>query len=225
MLVLSLFPGADLLGTAFRLEGFCVVQGPEKMMGGDIHDFIGEFGKFDGVIGGPPCQTFSQAVIGQESSEGNLIPEFERVVAECKPKFWVMENVKEAPIPKLAVWNEVLDAWEFGTNQTRKRRFSSNLNLTDYIVKLPLEERCKDPFPTITATEYKFSPGKTGNRRAGRKLGRVLTLDEIKELMDLPIDFDTPCLLKSHKYKVLGNGVPIKLGRAVAAAVKECLNA
>ena len=34
-LVLSLFPGADLFGEAFEKEGFCVVRGPELILGPD----------------------------------------------------------------------------------------------------------------------------------------------------------------------------------------------
>ena len=37
--VLSLFPGADLLGRAFEQLGFCVVRGPELLLGQDIRDF------------------------------------------------------------------------------------------------------------------------------------------------------------------------------------------
>ena len=58
-LVLSLFPWADLFGKAFEDQGFCVVRGPDILWGGDIGSFNVPTGKFDGVIGGPPCQLFS----------------------------------------------------------------------------------------------------------------------------------------------------------------------
>lgn len=32
--LLSIFPGADLLGKAFTKAGFCVVTGPDKLLGG-----------------------------------------------------------------------------------------------------------------------------------------------------------------------------------------------
>lgn len=55
-----------------------------------------EVGEADLVVGGPPCQPFSTA--GNRLSfldqRGNLIFEFMRVVAEAKPRFFVMENVK-----------------------------------------------------------------------------------------------------------------------------------
>lgn len=55
-LVLSLFPGIGLLDMAFEAEGFCVVRGPDLLWGGDIKRFHPPAGRFDGVIGGPPCQ-------------------------------------------------------------------------------------------------------------------------------------------------------------------------
>lgn len=86
-LVLSLFPGIDLLGRAFKESGFCVVQGGDPIYGGDVREEHYPPGKFAGVIGGPPCQSFSQLRYivqhnGYEPSFGNLIPDYERVVSE-----------------------------------------------------------------------------------------------------------------------------------------------
>src|SRR5262245_38871520 len=105
-LVLSLFPGIGLLDMAFEQEGFCVVRGPDVLWGGDIRRFHPPAGKFDGVIGGPPCQEFSSLSFinrhhGVKSRFGNLIPEFERVVREANPIWFLMENVERAPKPKL----------------------------------------------------------------------------------------------------------------------------
>jgi DNA (cytosine-5)-methyltransferase 1 len=61
-LVLSLFPGIGLLDMAFEEEGFCVVRGPDVLWGGDVKRFHPPAGKFDGVIGGPPCQSHSPLV-------------------------------------------------------------------------------------------------------------------------------------------------------------------
>jgi DNA (cytosine-5)-methyltransferase 1 len=102
MLVLSLFPGIGLLDMAFEQEGFCVVRGPDVLWGGDIRRFHPPAGWFDGVIGGPPCQCFSRLrhlnpLAGQKF--GNLIPEFERCVREAAPRWFVMENVPDAPVP------------------------------------------------------------------------------------------------------------------------------
>ncbi len=103
-LVLSLFPGIGLLDMAFELEGFCVVRGPDVLWGGDVRRFHPPAGKFDGIIGGPPCQVFSRLAHmvrhnGLTPKFGNLIPEFERCVIEAAPRWFLMENVPDAPIP------------------------------------------------------------------------------------------------------------------------------
>lgn len=116
-LVLSLFPGIGLLDMAFELEGFCVVRGPDVLWGGDIRKFHPPAGKFAGVIGGPPCQAFSQLAHmvrhnGHEPKFGNLIPEFERCVKEAQPSWFVMENVPDAPRPCVdgyGVWSTLLN--------------------------------------------------------------------------------------------------------------------
>jgi Site-specific DNA methylase len=59
-LVLSLFPGIGLLDRGFEDSGFAVVRGPDLIFGGDIRKFKIMPGKFDGIIGGPPCQDFQK---------------------------------------------------------------------------------------------------------------------------------------------------------------------
>jgi site-specific DNA-cytosine methylase len=141
MLVLSLFPGIGLLDMAFEAEGFCVVRGPDCLWGGDIRSFQPPAGKFDGVIGGPPCQMFSSLVhlvraSGHEPRFGNLIPEFERCVAAARPQWFVMENVPAAPEPSIEGYgvksflldNSALnDGHGYGLEQRRVRRFSFGL--------------------------------------------------------------------------------------------------
>lgn len=137
-LVLSLFPGADLLGFAFEREGFCVVTGPDVIFGRDIREFHTPQGRFDGVIGGPPCQPFSALVHlvranGHEPRHPNLIPEFERVVGEARPAWFLMEEVPQAPRPTVAGYavssflldNSTLDSGDgWGNEQIRRRMFS-----------------------------------------------------------------------------------------------------
>ena len=53
-----------------------------------------EAGNLDGLIGGPPCQGFS--VIGHRrvgDARNNLFRKFFALVAECRPKFFLAENV------------------------------------------------------------------------------------------------------------------------------------
>jgi site-specific DNA-cytosine methylase len=141
-LVLSLFPGIGLLDSAFESEGFCIVRGPDVIWGGDIRRFHPPSGHFDGVIGGPPCQTFSSLAHlvranGHEPKFGNLIPEFERCVLESQPQWFLMENVPQAPVPFLRdqygintflLDNSALsDGTGFGLEQRRVRRFTFGL--------------------------------------------------------------------------------------------------
>ena len=103
-LVLSIFPGIGLLDRAFEEEGWCVVRGHDPLWGGDVRNFFPPAGVFAGVIGGPPCQTFSPLANlvranGHEVRFGNLIPEFERCVSATEPAWFMMENVRGAPTP------------------------------------------------------------------------------------------------------------------------------
>lgn len=134
-LVLSLFPGIGLLDMAFEEQGFCVVRGPDVIWGGDIRKFHPPAGVFDGVIGGPPCQMFSALAPlvrhnGHEPKFGNLIPEYERCVAEAKPRWFVMENVRGAPLPDVEGydrWAELVTDSDVGGVQPRERRISLGL--------------------------------------------------------------------------------------------------
>lgn len=131
-LVLSLFPGLDLFGAAFKSEGFSVVQGGDYIFGGDIRQEHYPAGRFDGVIGGPPCQAFSSLAHmvrhnGHEPKFGNLIPEFERVVSEAQPQWFVMEEVPKAPVPEVegyGVHSFILNNRQTGSDQNRTRRIS-----------------------------------------------------------------------------------------------------
>lgn len=152
-LVLSLFPGIGLLDRAFEEEGFTVVRGPDVIWGGCIRSFHPPAEKFYGIIGGPPCQTFSTLAnlvraSGREPKFGNLIPEFERCVSEALPDWMLMENVPAAPAPfvfEYGVTSFLLNNAWLGEEQRRQRRFSFGLkgrqapNLMRWIEQAPLE--------------------------------------------------------------------------------------
>lgn len=129
--MLSLFPGIGLLDMAFEEQGFCVVRGPDLLWGGNIKTFHPPAGRFDGVIGGPPCQ-FASRLCHLVEHNGfkvaeNLIPEFERCVREADPAWFLMENVPAAPEPSVngyAIRSLKLNNRWVGGEQHRVRRFS-----------------------------------------------------------------------------------------------------
>src|SRR5262245_1946498 len=125
--VLSLFPGIDLLGRGFEAEGYCVVRGPDPIYGGDIRDFRALPGRFEGVIGGPPCQDFSRARRSAPTGQGvEMLEHFARVVTEAAPAWWLMENVPSVPdvvIPGYSHLRIDLDALDCGMAQSRLRHF------------------------------------------------------------------------------------------------------
>lgn len=250
-LVLSLFPGIGLLDMAFEEEGFIVVRGPDALWGGDVRLFLrGIPGRFDGVIGGPPCQAFSRLVhlvrslYGEGAVKPNLIPEFERVIAAWRPKWFAMENVPDAPVPQVEnyyVTDVLLRHDAVGGRTSRTRRFSFGRDaLLNQIVEFPapfgIEELALHPIevePTVCATAggrrvpvAMVQDGNGGLKRKRSKMPHDTTrpIGVMCELQGLPADFldDTPFTLEG-KRMMIGNGVPLPMGRAVAKAVKRAL--
>ncbi len=239
-LVLSLFPGIGLLDRAFEEEGFCIVRGPDLLWGGDIKIFHPPAGKFDGVIGGPPCQRFSRlaniviAVHGEASLAPNLIPEFERCVREANPAWFLMENVPDAPTPDVtgyAIHDQVINNRWLGEEQNRTRRFTFGSKRAAFLCinEFAFYHPNFEPAVCSTAGGRRASvaiggSGKPKGNQGRKPEHRLRTFSELCALQGLPADFlaDAP-FTKSAKEVVVGNGVPLPMGRAVAKAVKRAL--
>lgn len=240
-LVLSLFPGIGLLDMAFEEEGFCVVRGPDLLWGGDVRRFHPPAGKFDGVIGGPPCQIFSRMrhinpKAGQ--AHGNMIPEFERVICEAKPAWFLMENVPEAPPPLVGGYGlkeqTVRDHWCGGLTK-RERHFTFGQD--GYYMGCPrfhietLALHTTEPEQAALAGGARRVPVKIGGSGKVKASRRVCAGDSKTEAgfavgrrnQGLPDDFDLPPFTVAAKVRAIGNGVPIAMGRAVAKAVSRAL--
>lgn len=242
-LVLSLFPGIGLLDMAFEEEGFCVVRGPDLLWGGDVRRFHIPAGRFDGIIGGPPCQLFTRLrhlvpTAGQK--HGNMIPEFERCVTEGQPNWFIMENVPDAPEPCIPGYTAhcliINNRW-FGEAQERKRRISFGSKDG---------RRLRPEFATFETPEYSqavtsslrripvalVQDGHGGHRpkrglkpngaRPGPDNGPRAALEDMLRLQGLEADFfgdDSPFTMTA-KRKMVGNGVPLAMGRSIAKAVR-----
>lgn len=159
MKLLSLFSGCGGLDLGFEKAGFEISVANEsdpsiwatykanhpntKLIEGDIRhinetDFPDEIG---GIIGGPPCQSWSEAgaLRGIDDLRGKLFFEYIRVLRSKKPKFFLAENVSgmlanrhsEAVKNILQMFKDsgydvtltLVNAKDYGTAQERKRVF------------------------------------------------------------------------------------------------------
>ena len=109
--LLSLFAGAGGLDLGFEKAGFEIVYANEydksiwetyeknhktPLDHRDIRKIdSSELPDCDGIIGGPPCQSWSEAgsLKGINDSRGQLFYDFIRILKSKKPKFFVAENV------------------------------------------------------------------------------------------------------------------------------------
>lgn len=157
MKVISLFSGAGGLDLGFQKAGFSVVWANEYdktiwetyeknhdtfLDKRDVRNINSdEIPECDGIIGGPPCQSWSEAGAGRgiEDSRGKLFYEFIRILKDKKPKFFVAENVsgmlsdlhKDAVHGILEHFEEagynvtvnLVNAANYGVPQDRKRVF------------------------------------------------------------------------------------------------------
>lgn len=249
-LVLSLFPGIGMLDQAFEEEGFCVVRGPDVLWGGDIRNFHPPAGRFDGVIGGPPCQAFSRLAHmvrhnGYEPKFGNLIPEFERCIREAEPIWFLMENVPDAPLPTVdgfVVWSTCLNNRQLGETQNRVRRWSFGYRGARRV--LMIETVALEPMEfeyAATGAGRIAVPVAIGGNRKPKRLRSGRTVDTnrdalsletrrsaegfaaVKRLQGLAESFDLPGFTVEAKVKAVANGVPLAMGRAMAKAVMRAV--
>ena len=216
-LVLSLFPGIGLLDRAFSSAGFVVVQGPDLITGGDVREFAGVPGRFDGIVAGPPCQGFSVAnsfrTDGDHKSVVNsrrMLQETCRIILECAPTWWLIENVPGVPDVRIAgydVQRIPITDHECGGVQLRWRNVQFG-SLDGSIIRPQRVNDC------------------TRNRKKGRPPKAVTTKTErwkdypdVCRRQGLAKPIDLPGWCRTAKVRAVGNGVPLRIGRVIAAAI------
>lgn len=181
--VIDLFSGVGGMSLGFEKQGFDVVLANEydksiaesyiknhkntKMVCGDItklnfNDTFGKYkGKIDVIIGGPPCQGFSQK--GKRKTihdERNyLFKYYVDVVKLVNPKYFVMENVPNLLSAQGGMFKDeimelfnsigyslkvgVLNASDYGVPQNRKRAIIIG-KLNEEAPNLPLPQKEKN---------------------------------------------------------------------------------
>lgn len=175
MNIISLFSGAGGMDLGFKNAGFNISIANEfdkkiwetfeknhdsPLIKGDIRKInLDDLGYADGIIGGPPCQSWSEAgsLKGIEDDRGQLFFDYIKVLNRVKPKFFVAENVNgmmskrhSEAVQKILklfedagydVFLEVVDAIDFNVAQNRKRvfyiGFRKDLNVSDFELVKP----------------------------------------------------------------------------------------
>lgn len=125
--------------------------------------------RIDLLIGGSPCQDFSIASKNREGLAGeksSLFFEYLRLLKECSPKYFLLENVvmtdenKNILSDYLGVQPVFIDSIDF-TFQTRKRNYWTNIPIQKWVPKKVSFQDIKD-----TDSDYckKFKVSKTPSR-------------------------------------------------------------
>lgn len=180
MKVISLFSGCGGLDLGFEKAGFEIPIANEfdssiwatfeknhpktKLIRGDIRNIKEEDfpDEIDGIIGGPPCQSWSEAgaLRGIDDPRGKLFYEYIRILKNKRPKFFLAENVSgmlakrhsEAVQNILTLFKSagydvsltMVNAKDYGVAQERKRvfyiGFRSDLNINFQFPKGSTEE-------------------------------------------------------------------------------------
>lgn len=181
MNLVSLFSGAGGLDLGFHKAGFKTLVANEydrkisptfranfpdvRLLVRDVRLVSSEELPNDicGIIGGPPCQSWSEAgsLKGVKDLRGQLFYEYIRVIRDKQPKFFVAENVsgmlaarhRDAVNEFMRMFDEagydvymqMLNAYNHGVAEDRDRvfyiGFRKDLKIHDFKFPLPLQKR------------------------------------------------------------------------------------
>lgn len=133
----------------------------EDMTKLQLNEFVG---KVDVLMGGVPCQSFSQAGErkGLEDKRGNLLLEFIKLILQLRPKVWLIENVKGLLTHnKGKTFEHVLNVFKdtFGTNYKVQYKL---LNAVNYNVPQKRERVFIVGVAGYVENSFKFPEKETG---------------------------------------------------------------
>ncbi|ANE35373.1 cytosine-specific DNA methyltransferase [Campylobacter iguaniorum] len=214
MNIISLFSGAGGLDLGFKNAGFNIVAANEfdktiwqtyeknhatPLIKGDITKISSDtFPDCDGIIGGPPCQSWSEAgtLRGIEDARGRLFYEYIRILKDKKPKFFLAENVKGM------LSNRHIQAVENIKNEFKNagyKLFVFTLNASDFSVP---QDRIRVFYLGFrNDLNISFTPPKPHNKRKTLK-------DAIFDLQNLVVSANEKnranmsCKVPNHEYYV-----------------------
>lgn len=248
MELISLFSGAGGLDLGFHKAGFRTIAANEfdakicptfranfpdvNLIEKDIRDIpSSDFpDNITGIIGGPPCQSWSEAgsLKGIEDARGQLFYEYIRILRDKQPLFFVAENVSgmlakrhsNAVSGFMQMFDEVgydvnlkmLNANDFDTPEDRDRvfyiGFRKDLNIHDFEYPAPLEHK-----PTLR--EYIWDLQDTAIPALERNKQTVMLAK--CQTMNISLEHILPYLCHVTEY-VLGMNLDLQFRQVVANA-------
>ena len=186
MTVVDLFCGCGGLSKGFELAGFTISAAFDGWSAAitcynanfEHEAYLRDLSDVDGsvkaitvfkptvIIGGPPCQEFSNAGKRKEGARADLTYDYARIVTTIHPQFFIMENVPRVQNSKAyekarklykekeyGLTEVVLDASRCGVPQKRKRFFCIGaLNEQDNFLLDSIFNACQDK--EISIREY-----------------------------------------------------------------------
>lgn len=180
----------------------------------------------DVIIGGPPCQDFSSAGLQREDGgRAVLTVRYAEIIARCRPRIVVMENVPRAGKSKAmselrrilkaqgyGITERVIDASRVGVPQMRKRLILIGcIDAEDGFLEVLLEEGLSDHRTTIRdylgdslGTDFYFRVPRSYSRRA------VFSIDEPSATIR-GVDRPIPPGYKPHP----GDAAPLSAARCL----------
>lgn len=206
MKVASLFSGAGGLDKGFEKAGFDVVWANEYdksiwdtyklnftntvLDTRSITDVDSlDIPDVDGIIGGPPCQSWSEAGAGRgiNDKRGQLFYEYIRILKDKQPKFFLAENVSGILHPKHSeAFNRILDEFRGAGYEVYKDLLNANnygvpedrlrVIIVGYRKDIKIKFQFPKPFtykPTLKDAIFDLRqsvPAKMGNKTNGDNL-------------------------------------------------------
>lgn len=209
---------------------------PNTIHLGDVRKVEGtKLDKIDLLIGGSPCQGFSFAgkQLNFDDPRSALFFEYVRLLKECKPKYFLLENVRmkkeyQDIISKyLGVEPVAINSDRF-VGQNRHRLYWSNLE----IKPLPKRPNWNKKYYQWRRTYFRENksgvcPTLTANMGTGghnvplhsMNIKDKLTPEECERLQTVP-DGYTKGVSNSQRYKMLGNGWTVEVIKHILKNIK-----
>lgn len=223
MKVLAICTGMGLLDKGFSDEGFEVVGGCEihqparslyqQVMGHDVlfsglSDLVDDvtedpesWWEFDGIIGGPPCQSHTKLRARWTPKFPDLTPQVATLLEYIQPEWFCFENVVPLSLPDST--SSLVDAMHFAKpHQSRPRWFTHSQNISP-----------PEPVYEGSTTDLMAYPG---------VYGKLYGTPRAAILQGYP---EAVCLKGPSKDICMGlsNAVHLEVARAWARAVRSCV--